>query len=355
MPLNEKEAKSMRSEGPLEEAWPIEAPGFHGKQVGALVLDYVGEDIDDEDYTPNQIAQFSLFSIRGSELKLAHGVIKKALAGHCLNVEIYHPSLLTFQVAEIKDPQGRTFACTNLFRAALASFAFNPIKMKPGENDYGLVERLASLLRPEQVDQEIKAQFPPGWKANTDARMQKYYEAVVAFGDAIIAIDIPASSQAVIKCKEEVENYRNALKEITSHDVISMGLLFDFQILLRVRAYYHANINNFGGCFSDKTDLFWVVGYGSLLKLVSSADEAIVKHGLFHLSRKKQLPLLPLKFSPDLGETFFMDDHGGSCSRYLKGGEFFADKLVGDYIAYKMSLLESLIKRAYRESYYPKP
>src|SRR5437899_8654279 len=112
--------------GTLGEAWPSTARGFVRDQVGQVILNYLGGDVDDntQRYSSDHLAQFSLFGINASNLFPARLAIEEMLAGDFVKAEIRvakDPSILLQPIAEVKDRHGRTLINTNLFRATVAA------------------------------------------------------------------------------------------------------------------------------------------------------------------------------------------------------------------------------------------
>jgi hypothetical protein len=324
-PITEsKSTEVVPYQGPLlGEAWPegIEhgknEKVFTHKQVGGIILDYLGGDIDGNDkrYTSAHLTQFTLFGISGLSLVAPRQATEFMLSLDFDKAEALvaqNLSILTCKIAEVKDRHGRTLINTTPFRATAAAGAFNPREMKAGEKNYGLVERFAERLSQAEVINQLSAQFPLGWEEATANRMKPYSDAVTEFGEAIINTPIPAGSTAAIACKPIVERYLAALKVIASNEVISIGLIFDLTPPLAAREYY---ANNFARFVTwDKRDLFLVIGYGSLLAKAASGDEPIIQHGIYQVMIEGKLPCGLVKFSPDMGVSLFIDDLGGlSC------------------------------------------
>lgn len=279
----------------LGEAWPENAANINlsggGGAIGRIILDYLAGDIDDKRYTSAHLTQFSLFGISGLSL-----IAPRQAAEFMLSVDFnkaetlvaQDPSILTRKIAAVKDPHGRTLVNTTLFRATAAARAFNPREMKAGEKNYGLLERFAERLSQAEVINQMNDQFPPGWEAETTKRMKRYIDAVTAFGEAIINTIVPENSSVTLACKAAIENYHVTLKAIASEEVISTGLIFDISPVLAARDYYAVNFGRFGD--TNKRAIFLTKGYVPLLFKVASGDDPIIRHEIYNVIVKGELP-----------------------------------------------------------------
>ena len=237
------------------------------------------------------------------------GHLKETLDIVRMNPEVLRP------VIEATDPRGRRVKGT-LLRIAAAAGSFNPFKMDEKAVPHGIVEHLARLLPSETVKAQLKEQFPPGWEKKTTARMERYVDAAQTFGAEILAITVPEGSSLKAECKPLIDKFTKAL-ESDPEKVLTSGLIFDLQILTKIKRYFLDNKDNFGGWYSDKSSLFWTVGYGSLLGLASADDAHLIQHGIYNVAELQQLPTRSLKFtdgssyySSGLGSSFFIDELG---------------------------------------------
>ena len=209
-----------------------------------------------------------------------------------------NPSILKCVIPKVKDPCGRILENITLFEPACAMGDFNPRNMKPREEPYGMVERLLRYLSPDEVAKQLSEQFPMGWEAETNERMQAYYTALTTFTESLIKLPAaPPGSILEAECKSIIETYKDSLNSVANKKV-GGGLIFPPQIFVMAIEYYLQKKDRLGGWDSDQSDLFFKVGYGGLQQR-ASGDAPIIKHGIYNVIERGEIPNRSLKFADE--------------------------------------------------------
>lgn len=220
-------------------------------------------------------------------------------------------------IIEARDPMGRRVRGT-LLQIALAAGSVNPFEMSEREEPHGIAEHLARHLTKEEVKAQLEVQFPFNWEEKTTERMQLYVKAAITFGEKIIRTRVPAGSTLLVECQPIIDQYRISLAS-NLNEVVTSGLVLDPKIFFQMRRWFTQNLARFNGWNNDKMDLFWIVGYGSLLRLASADDAHIIRYGIKNVIKLHQRPDRSLILadgsfyytadaSSGLGSSFFIDD-----------------------------------------------
>jgi len=310
-------------EGTLGEAWPADGRWLpHPLQQ--IVLGYLAHHVDahPKQYTPKQLAAFTLFDIpiavnAGPTSQIATHI----LAGErskALSLIRDHPSSLEC-IAGARDGFGRYAEGTPL---GLAAAAGNP----------ELVREIRSLLSEEEADAQLHAQFPPGWEAETKERMQRYRNAAIKFPQRLKAAgELPKSlsfAEVIEKRKEIVHDYRMSLRPKPEDPAIITGLIVDPLIYPEIRNQFKASEADVGGWGSNEVDLLWGVGFQSLLGAGPAILGQILIDGAHKYDSTDRIPPENLTFID--GTHFFKSDpDSGLGATYAVS--FWGDKYHSGY------------------------
>jgi hypothetical protein len=188
-----------------------------------------------------------------------------------------------------------------------------------------LIKQLRAYLPEDEANRQLAA-LQVGWEEATAARMQTYVDALQTFLNAIIAAQETTFDKLKIELARNIAAFKCAF--VPKPDVvITTGYIFDLQIFLTADQLFQDNINRLGGLWSYKSDLFDVVGFGTLQLNASVWDIQVFKKGIYFIVDKKQ---------PHDGSLNFVT----GCPASLSGlGERFVINIYGQQGGWLMNLL----------------
>jgi hypothetical protein len=194
-----------------------------------------------------------------------------------------NPNILYLTV-EAKDHRGRRVRGTLLQLAILAG----DVNIRPKKNnakDHGAVERLKAYLPELESVRQLQATQVNGWEQETAARMQVYMDALKTFLNAICTGKASTFDGLIVELEDSIKAFKSAF---TPHPdaVITTGFIFDTQIFLS------ANLaaDRLNGCLSAKSEVFDVIGFGTLQANASACDIQILITGIHSVMLRHQDP-----------------------------------------------------------------
>lgn len=308
----------------IEDAFPNVK--YFPKELQPLVLDYLHGDIDDKTSTPKQRESFRLFSRNIQTLQAprqAEEAAKQILlsnADKVLELVEKNPEILFCRIPEVTDPRPRRIfkdqrivllRNKTLLQVAGAAGEFNYKEMQADEKDYGIVERLSRFLPRKEVLNQLSAQFPPGWKEETARRMEAYSIALTIFAEAFINIQVPRDPIAIKEGTLIINNYWTSIETAANREVTT-GLIISPQVFRDAIRFFYDNDDRFGGWHHHKSNLYFVIGYGSLQQL-AIGDAPIIQSGIYRILECDEMPNRSISTTCPalaLGIDFFVDDIG---------------------------------------------
>lgn len=306
-----------------EEAFPDSV--HFPQELQPIVLDYLNGEITDTSSTPEQRQKFTLFGRNIQTLQVPYVATLAAErmvwcdADGVEDLVEKNPSILKYVIPEVRDPWGRILENKTLLQIAGAMGDFNFREMESGEKPYGMVERLARYLPPDEVAKQLSEQFPVGWEAETDKRMQAYYTALTTFTESLINMPlVPLGSTLEAECKSIIETYRDSLNSAANQKV-GAGLIFSPEIFVMARKYYRQKKSSLGGQQYSR-NLFFDIGYSGLQQR-ASGDAPIIKHGIYNVVKEGEIPNRSLTFAS--GRPYYSIQHSDSDRVSLAEWGFF--------------------------------
>lgn len=319
------ESKALRHlyKGELGEAW---AGARMPRGLEGLVSGYLANDVDTDEYTPEQLAAFKLFdktiapiaaTTREINSLILSGYGTKAFA----LLEKADRACLESVCAQ-RDPFGRLIEGTPWFAARTTC-------------NLVLADKIATLMTRPQRDAQIDTYFPAGWEIETKKRMDQYRNAAKNYVEALIKkremkLRAKTFQDLLLECKDENYNYRLSLRPKPNDPAIKMGLTVDPQTYLNVRQLFLDNEARLGNYGSLECNLLWVIGFQSLLGASSAPTAHILAGGANNYGRVTPPEVLLLKD----GTPFYCDDLsrgvGATCVVSYFGDAYDSDGAARD-------------------------
>jgi len=160
------------------------------------------------------------------------------------------------------------------------------LMLAAANSDHEMVQKLRVLLPKEEADAQLAVQFREGWKEESQQRVQRDLDRLDVFAQKIYELDKAKQlegmdfKQARDKYIAIVREYRASLKPKADDPVITRGLIRDPKIIPDVYDNYVTKWSDkLGGWWSVASDLYWVVGYGSIEGSLTDFIGFIIKNG----------------------------------------------------------------------------
>lgn len=270
--------------------------------------------------------------------KIAAEDILRGKADEALTLAKNNPVMLHYPI-EAKDPSNRRVKGT-LLQIAIAAGDVNIGEQElKDEKGQGIAERLSSLMLKEDVEKQLAAWFPLGWKDINDKRMKRYLNALEQFAKSIIKAKMPKIKSKIgmsvqdvedaqVKCQSIINRLQEALQP-DPNEVVTCGYIFDTKIFYLAFKLFESKLRRFGGWETLKTTLFWVNGFGSLQAIASARDAHVIREGIGYVIRNKKFPERTFE-NPDRGSYYTIKIFGSSCF-FTPSSGLGRDYFLGSY------------------------
>jgi len=284
---------------PSGEAWSF-AP--LPEVLEAIVNDYLAGDFDVSGYSFEDCKSFTLFRKNAVPAFIAT-IATHALHGRrteAVEAAKKHPESLIC-ITQARDPFGR-----------LAEGS--PVDLAAAAGNRRLTEELMKLV-PEKLQSEAKRhlarRFHPGWEKETQDRMKQcYLDPLIRFTDQLekakkLPKDIPFK-QAILERKAMIDEFRVAIRPKPDDAPITTGLIFDPEVYSDIDQLFLNRKDDLGDWYSPESDLFWGVGYQSLLGAGSAVIAHVVISGANNYFDHHRDPVEAVIFKD--GTLYFLDN-----------------------------------------------
>ena len=258
-----------------------------------------------------------------------------------------NPAILSC-IVETTDRDGNSTK-VRLFELAAMYGSFNIHETQlPCQKDFGLVERWMRHLPPVEAAERLKA-LNLSWSAE---RMEASKKAVTEFLTDMAKAKATTYDELKVELAMSHAKFQRFFKP-DPNVVLTTGYIFDLQVLDATLDLFAQHLNGLGGLYSDKSNLFAILGFGYLQDRASMFDKQVFISSTYDAIQNKKMPnssINSVAGVPNslagLGKDFFLNEFGRRLAWACSGwGRVLFRPLFQDYVRAKTAALRCAMQQ----------